>query len=116
MTALAAALAVIVADWIAGPVAQRTLPTITDARLPSIWLLAPLALVLAAVTVRATPVRVRLGAAILVGGAAANVLDRTLHGPVVDWIPAPGGIYLDLADVAIMAGVAALTQAAIGRR
>lgn len=74
------------------------------------------ALVLAVWLVRAPGSLTRLGLALIIGGAVGNAIDRLLHGAVVDyallyaWF---GGQRYDwyifnLADVAIVAGVAGL--------
>ena len=49
----------------------------------------------------------RLGLALLIGGAAGNLVDRILVGAVLDFVETPlrGGIF-NLADVAINVGVA----------
>ncbi|HEY7790296.1 MAG TPA: signal peptidase II [Vicinamibacterales bacterium] len=54
----------------------------------------------------------RVGLALVLGGAAGNLLDRILHGSVVDFIDAYWGVYhfwaFNLADSAITIGVAVL--------
>lgn len=50
----------------------------------------------------------RLCAAIVLGGAASNLLDRLQHGAVTDWIRvAPYPPYFNLADLAIRGGLIA---------
>lgn len=45
------------------------------------------------------------GAALLVAGPLGNGIDRIVHGEVVDWIPAPGDIVFNLADVFALLGI-----------
>jgi signal peptidase II len=63
----------------------------------------------------------RIGAALVVGGALGNALDRMRLGHVVDFIHAHAGSYLDypvfnVADVAVFVGVALLVLDASRRR
>jgi signal peptidase II len=58
---------------------------------------------------RAWPARTLLGVALVVAGGASNVLDRIIHGTVIDFInvgigPLRTGIF-NVADMAIMLGV-----------
>ena len=58
---------------------------------------------------RSWPTRTLLGAALLVGGGASNLLDRMIHGTVIDFMnvgigPLRTGIF-NVADMAIMLGV-----------
>jgi signal peptidase II len=54
----------------------------------------------------------RVGLALVIGGAAGNLLDRVLHGSVVDFVDVYWGTYhfwaFNLADSAITIGVAVL--------
>ena len=63
----------------------------------------------------------RIGAALVVGGALGNALDRVRLGHVVDFIHAHAGSCLDypvfnVADVAVFAGIALLVLDASRRR
>jgi lipoprotein signal peptidase len=49
-------------------------------------------------------------AAIPLAAAASNVIDRLLHGAVIDWIPV-GGYVVNLADIAIVVGAGAVALA-----
>jgi signal peptidase II len=83
------------------------------------WLLLVVVVVVAIVAVTAvattTSRRVALAYALLVGGAAGNLVDRFQHRPrfpdhaVVDWIASSSLPTFNLADVAIVAGVVMLT-------
>lgn len=58
---------------------------------------------------RGWPTRALLGVALLVGGGVSNLLDRIIHGTVIDFMnvgigPLRTGIF-DVADMAIMLGV-----------
>ena len=58
---------------------------------------------------RGWPTRTLLGVALFVGGAVSNLLDRVVHGAVIDFMnvgigPLRTGIF-NVADVAIMLGV-----------
>lgn len=56
----------------------------------------------------------RLCAAIVLGGAASNLLDRLQHGAVTDWIRvAPYPPYFNLADLAIRGGLIAAALVAV---
>lgn len=49
---------------------------------------------------------VRLGLAVMAGGALSNLLERIFIGSVIDWIPVPfmDYLYFNLADVEISIG------------
>jgi lipoprotein signal peptidase len=49
-------------------------------------------------------------AGLVAGGAASNAVDRVLQSGVVDWLELPF-LYMNLADVAIAAGLVAITVA-----
>jgi len=49
----------------------------------------------------------RWGIILLWGGALSNIMDRLVHGAVMDYIPIPlwpGGLYINAADIGLMAG------------
>jgi signal peptidase II len=52
--------------------------------------------------------RVGLGAALLIGGGAGNLLDRLVFGAVTDFI-AVGPVAINLADVALLVGAIAMS-------
>jgi signal peptidase II len=52
------------------------------------------------------PSRYRLGLGLLLGGAVGNLIDRVRFGAVVDFIDVPWWPTFNLADAAIVAGVA----------
>lgn len=64
---------------------------------------------------QAPPLACAFGLACLLGGALGNLLDRLIFGQVVDFIELPGGLVLNLADVAVTFGIAALV-AGIARK
>lgn len=86
------------------------------------WLLfgAAFAVVVMAVSAatRGAPSHTILGWGLIVGGATGNVVDRFQHRPrfpdhaVVDWIASTSLPTFNLADVAIVAGLALITLAA----
>ena len=52
------------------------------------------------------PIR-RWGTIILWGGALSNLMDRMVHGAVMDYIPVPlwpGSLYINIADIALGTG------------
>ncbi|MBQ7263713.1 MAG: signal peptidase II [Synergistaceae bacterium] len=72
---------------------------------------------------RAGPVRVRAALSVVAGGAAANLVQRLVHGAVMDWIPLPfseafiqGGLRFDVADVEIALGAVLAALAASYRQ
>jgi signal peptidase II len=52
------------------------------------------------------PPRYRLGLGLLLGGALGNLIDRIRFGAVIDFVDVPWWPTFNLADVAIVAGVA----------
>jgi len=55
----------------------------------------------------------QVGLGLVIGGAAGNIIDRLIHGFVIDFI-APRGFYiLNVADVAISVGVALIALGAM---
>lgn len=87
------------------------------------WLLliaafAVLAMAISTVT-RAAPKRIILGWGLIVGGAGGNIADRFQHRPrfpdhaVVDWIASTSLPTFNLADVAIITGLALVTLATV---
>jgi len=70
-------------------------------------LVAVAALALAvAVAICVAPARYRTGLGLLLGGALGNLVDRIRFGAVVDFIDVPWWPTFNLADAAIVAGVA----------
>jgi signal peptidase II len=70
-------------------------------------LLAVAALALAvAVAVCVAPARYRTGLGLLLGGALGNLVDRIRFGAVLDFVDVPWWPTFNVADVAIVAGVA----------
>lgn len=61
----------------------------------------------------------RSGIIMLWGGALGNLIDRLLYGSVMDYIPVPfwpGGLYVNVADLAIMLGCIYLIQGFYGAK
>jgi signal peptidase II len=54
------------------------------------------------------PARYRLGLGLVLGGAVGNLIDRIRFGAVVDFLDVPWWPTFNVADVAIVAGVAFL--------
>jgi len=52
------------------------------------------------------PPRYRLGLGLLLGGALGNLIDRVRFGAVIDFVDVPWWPTFNLADAAIVAGVA----------
>ena len=70
------------------------------------WVLAGVSFAGLSVAVRVLRTRVDdVGLALIVGGAAANLIDRVATGAVHDFIPS-GPIVFNLADVALALGIA----------
>lgn len=59
-----------------------------------------------AVGLAVAPPRYRLALGILLGGAAGNLIDRVRHGAVLDFVDVPWWPTFNVADVAIVVGVA----------
>lgn len=59
-----------------------------------------------AVALVAAPPRYRLGVGVLLGGALGNLVDRARFGAVLDFIDVPWWPTFNVADAAIVAGVA----------
>ena len=58
---------------------------------------------------------IRLGLWLVLGGATSNVIDRVLHGGVVDIITIRGVTSFNLADMMIILGAAALLRGTLWR-
>ena len=54
-----------------------------------------------------------VGCGVLLGGCYGNLIDLQVDGVVWDMIPLPGGIYANLADVAIVSGLFVITLGSI---
>jgi lipoprotein signal peptidase len=102
-------ISVIAADWaVKLAVGQTGLEQIHNSRPAELWIV-PALLVGGSLLVWLVPERRLLtsAAALCVGGGVANILDRALFGPVLDYIPFSWqgeGYYSNLADLAIAAG------------
>ncbi|HTL86418.1 MAG TPA: signal peptidase II [Acidimicrobiia bacterium] len=70
------------------------------------WLLALVSFAALAAAVRISRTRIdELALALIVAGAAGNLIDRVATGAVHDFIPA-GPIVFNVADIALLAGIA----------
>lgn len=58
-----------------------------------------------AATMLRRPTMLQVGAGMVAGAMAANLVDRTMRGSVTDFLPSPLGV-LNAADVALGAGIA----------
>lgn len=109
---------VLCCDWLSKPLAETLLGehVITNDKPALVWAL-PLALGACLALSALVPSRiVAIGAGMLAGGWSANLVDRMLFGPVVDFIPFPAGYVGNLADLAILAGAALLAGWLAARR
>ena len=75
----------------------------------ALWVLLVAALAAAASTASATLARAGIGAAL--GGATSNLCDRMRHGAVIDFIALGPWPVFNVADAAIVAGVALMILA-----
>ena len=58
----------------------------------------------------------RVGLALIIGGAAGNLIDRATEGAVIDWIDPVAWPAFNIADVAITFGVLSLVYGLEGKR
>ncbi len=84
----------------------------TDARDVVLVAVALLCAVLV-LAVALAPSRYRVGLGVLLGGAAGNLVDRLRFGAVIDFIDVPWWPTFNIADAAIVAGVALVMWAVL---
>lgn len=94
------------ADWLSKLTAPNLFNIIHNPHQPALWLL-PAVATLSGLLLTLIPGRLPLlGLGCLLGGVSANLLDRALFGPVLDWIQLPlmGDNLFNLADLGIGLG------------
>lgn len=100
--------AIVAVDWLVkhGLVANSDLEYLTNDKDPAMWVL-PAFTLLASLLLFIVPRRLTaVVVGLLGGGLFANLIDRALFGPVLDYIPAPAGYWINLADFSIFSGLA----------
>jgi signal peptidase II len=65
-------------------------------------------------TLRASSVA-QVGFGLVAGGALGNVIDRVVHGYVIDFVSVPHFFIFNVADVAIAVGLALVASPSLGR-